>query len=312
MMFIKSVAKRFVPVAVLLALCFWPSVGQAQLCSATIVGGSTFATIQAAINAAGTGATIQVSGICNENITIVERKERITLDGQATSTINGSAATGSTVIVRARGVTIKRFTVTGGLNGILINRGGTATIDSNIVQATGTNGIAVSLSGFAIIINNTIQNNLGGEGVVVTESSSARIGFVSVNDTVASPNVIQNNGGRGIVAVRSSDARIVGNTISGNADDGIGVFRDAQASASNNILNSNGGNGIFVSQNSGVNLGNDTGTTIFDLPNSTTSNNAGFGIRCALNSYANGRLGNLNGASGPTSFSGSCVNSLIP
>jgi parallel beta helix pectate lyase-like protein len=307
--FAASVANRLTAA---LFLLYWltPSLAEAQVCTATI-GASNFATIQAAVNAAGTGATILVSGTCNENVSINERKEGITLNGQGAATVNGPSATAATIGVRGRGTTIEGFTITGGQNGVQVFRGGTATIDGNIIQGAASGGVLVNQSGYAVVVNNLIQNNLG-NGIVVDENSSARIGFVGGQDVTASPNVIQNNGTRGILVIRASNARIVGNTINNNGDDGIGSLRDSQASASNNLINNNAGDGIFVTQNSGVNLGNDTGTTIFDLPNSTTSNNSGFGVRCTTNSYANGRLGSINGVSGPTSFTASCINSLIP
>lgn len=68
----------------------------------------------------------------------------------------------------------------------------------------------------------------------------------------------------------SSDADIIDNTIS-------------------NAINDNGEDGILVGRNSGVDLGRATGTDLDQLPNSTTVNNTGFGIRCLINSYADGR-----------------------
>ena len=41
-------------------------------------------------------------------------------------------------------------------------------------------------------------------------------------------------------------------------------------------------------------------------------NNAGFGIRCAINSYGDGRIGTLNGAIGAVSFAANCVNATAP
>ena len=146
----------------------------------------------------------------------------------------------------------------------------------------------------------------------VSESSSARIGFNILDDTEASPNLIQNNKEDGIVVTRSSSARIVGNTISGNTENGVLITRVSHGDVSSNTINSNGGDGIFVSRNSGVNLGEDTGSGIFDSPNSTNSNNVGVGIRCAINSYGDGRIGTLNGASGPFSFVANCVNATSP
>ena len=73
----------------------------------------------------------------------------------------------------------------------------------------------------ARIINSTIQGNA--RGIVVSESSSARIGFLSGSDTVAQGNDIVDNARDGIFVSRSSSARIVGNNISNNGDDGIDV-----------------------------------------------------------------------------------------
>lgn len=67
-----------------------------------------------------------------------------------------------------------------------------------------------------------------------------------------------------------------------------------------------------VTGGSGVNLGEDTGDTILARPNSTTTNNAGFGIRCEVGGYADGRLGSLNGDGGAQSHSEGCIDSLIP
>ena len=284
-----------------------PSVARAVNCDTDGPGA-----LQAAIDAATGPTTILVSGTCNENVAIREDKNRISLDGQGTATISGPVTTSSVIQVRGRGITILNFAfIAGGQDGILVTRGGTADIQSNTIQSTGGNGLVVNSHSFARIINNTIQNNPL-DGIVVSENSSARVGFLSFNDTAASPNTIQGNGYRGVTVVRSSNAVIVGNTISNNVDDGVVVSRDSQADMSDNIINSNGGSGIFVSRNSGVNLGNDTGTSIFDLPNSTTVNNTGFGIECVTNSYADGRQGTVTGVTGATSFSSSCVNSLIP
>ena len=268
-----------------------PSVAGAATCSPTI-GATPYGTVQAAVNAAGSGNTISVSGDCTENVFIGENKDAITLDGGGSATITGLFAvinTSPTIQVRGSGIVIKNFAaITGGRDGILVNMGGAA-----------------------VILNNIIHGN-NRHGVNVNESSNARIGFQSVNDTAASPNDIHGNGGRGVSVTGSSNARIAGNTISNNDDDGVGVFSVSHADVSDNEISGNLGDGITVGQNSGVNLGNDTGATMLDLPNDSTVNNSGFGIRCFINSYADGRQGTLNGASGATSCTGSSINSLIP
>lgn len=305
----------------ILGAFFWllPSIGEAA--TRTVDCSVPGKTLQGAINKLKPGNTLQVinGSTCSENVVIREDKERITVDGLGTATVNGPDTTSSVINVRGRAVTIKGFTITGGETGILVNRGGTTTIDGNTIQNVGGTGISVTQHSFARIINNTIQNNSNGNGISVSETSSARIGFLSSDDTTAQPNTIQNNRD-GIRVTRSSNARIVGNTIKNNTDDGVDVERVSHADISKNTIDNNGGDGIELSENSGVNLGTDSGTGIFNAPNDTTvgQENGGFGIRCFTNSYANGRLGTLNGDSGAkggnadgTAFSSSCVDSLI-
>jgi len=277
-------------------------------------------TIQAAVNVSNPGDALLVSGVCNENVLIREEIHRITLDGQGSATINGPDPTSSTINTRGQGITIRGFTISGDETGILVARGGTALVDGNTIQNVGTNGILVGQHSSARIVNNTIQNNPE-NGILVNENSSARIGFVNTDDVAASPNMILMNGENGILVTRSSNSRIVGNTISNTtAGSGILVSRVSHADISSNTINGNSDHGIFVTQNSGVNLGRDAEAGIFDAPNSTTANNTLNGIRCLLNSYADGRLGSLNGNGGAKNFlflvpganSGGCHDSLLP
>jgi parallel beta-helix repeat protein len=213
------------------------------------------------------GDRLLVTGTCNENVSIDPRFNSITLEAQGAATINGPDATANTVLISGKGITIKGFTITGGSRGIIVSRGGSATIDGNTIQNTGSDGIQVSENGTARIINNTIQNNPD-TGISIFDNSSAHIGFERGTETTASPNTIQNNATRGILISNHASARIVGNTINGNGDDGIGVARASQAAISSNSINNNAGDGIFVSGNSHIQLGADTGSGIFDLPNS--------------------------------------------
>jgi len=291
------------------SLCLLPSVALARgdvNCDEDHPGA-----LQAAIDASSPGDTILVSGTCNENVLIPEGKDRITLDGGGVATINGPDATVITLRVRGRGITIVGFTITGGRNGLAVTRGGTAHIAGNVIYNTGGNGIEVNQSGFAVIVNNTIQNNQM-TGISVGINGGAWIGFVAGQDTVASPNYIYGNGANGILVHRSGSARIVGNFIGYNTQNGVFLQRGSVAEISDNAIDGNGQNGILVRQGSGVELGADTGNTIFTRPNSTMTNNAGFGVRCQVGGYADGRLGSLTGDSGAESYSEGCVPSLIP
>jgi len=265
--------------------------------------------LQRAIDRARPEDTILVSGTCNENVNIPVGKDLITLNGGGKATIHGPDATLNTIMVRGRGITITAFTITGGRAGVDVGRGGTAVIDGNTIESTGRNGITVGGWGTANIVNNTIQKNAS-HGILVNGNSWAFIGFRTADATVASPNIIRNNGIHGISVTLSASARIVGNTISDNMRNGVSVDRASQANISDNTIDANGQNGIFVTENSGVNLGSDTGTGIFDAPNRTTVNNTLRGISCRMGGYGNGRLGTLNGNSGPKDFGTSCIDSL--
>jgi parallel beta-helix repeat protein len=174
----------------------------------------------------------------------------------------------------------------------------------NNIQSNQSAGILVGRFSSARITGNTIINNTGG-GVTLNDGSSADIGPVGGE---GSPNTITGNGGAGanardgVSVARSSSAAVEGNVINNNTRDGVRIFRTSQANVSSNTINSNGGEGIFVAENSGVNI---------DGANSTTSNNAGFGLRCLRGSYASGIVttggsgtaaDSLNGNFGAKSF----------
>jgi parallel beta-helix repeat protein len=302
-------------------LAWVPNAVQA-VCTVAVLNRGGSISLQQAIDGASPGQTINLpAGTCDDNVTIHENKERITIDGGGAATINGIDTTRATIGIRGRGIVITGLTVTGGENGIGIARGGTATISNSTIQNTGRTGIAVTQSSNMRITNSTVQNNAL-HGIHILESSSARLGFLTFEgiDTIpggVGPVTIQNNGtgadgGDGVLVNRSASAIIIDNNISNNNGHGVQVSRASHADISSNDINSNTGNGINVTENSGVNLGADSGTELDQLPNNTTANNTGFGINCGSNSYANGRQGTLNGTAGATNFAGSCVNSLLP
>lgn len=324
--------KRIIICALIVfGVSFWvlQSAGEAATISVDCAAAQT---IQAAITTASSGDTISVTGTCNENINTTF-KAALTLDGNTTAVIHGPDSANPTVAVRAAGTTIKRFgAISGGQDGImifgsgtaaienntiqstardgiLVSGGGSATINTNTIQSTARDGIRVVQSSEATIVNNTITNNPE-DGIHVADGSAVRIGFITDEDTVASPNTITTNGGDGINVSQSSNARIVGNNINDNTGNGVTVMKLSHADISDNTINQNGNDGIEVSQGSGANLGSDTGTGIFDSPNTTTVNNTDRGIECSIGGYVDGRLGSLNGKRGSKATSKGCFNSL--
>jgi len=275
--------------------------------------------LQRAIDVSRPGSTILVSGACNENVTIPADKARVTIDGGGTATINGVDPDLAVISIQGRDITIRGFVITGGDDGIEVARGGSATIDGNVVFNTANFGISLVHDASATIVNNMVHDNANA-GIAVSSNSSAWIGFVSFRDAAPSANLITNNGrqlgGNGIVARRGSNTVIAGNTISNNTGNGIRISESSYARVVGNTVDANHQNGILVEQGSGLVASPapppGQPETWFTAPNSTTTNNLGFGVRCQVGGYTDGRLGTLNGATGPESYSEGCIDSLNP
>lgn len=66
------------------------------------------------------GDTLLVSGMCDENVTLSAAKAELTLDGQRSATNVGATINGGITII-GRAITVKGFTVTGGVGRTLIS-----------------------------------------------------------------------------------------------------------------------------------------------------------------------------------------------
>jgi len=259
------------------------------------------------------GDTLLVDGTCNENVFLGPEVHHITLDGQGVATINADTSTNA-VTVTGTGITIKGFVITGGApQGIAVIDGASAIIDGNTIQYADRNGITVFRNSSADIINNTIQFNPLA-GIAVQSTSSARIGWVGPpNDRISAPNVVQNNGAQGIQVYRGSSSQIFSNTIQNNGSHGIILDRNAQAEVAACIITGNRGDGIRVMRNSGLDLGTDaTGSTPNFDDDVDTGVNGGYGVRCSLDGFVDGRLGPLTGTLGGKNFAEACTDSVVP
>jgi hypothetical protein len=250
--------------------------------------------VQTAIDAAKPGDKIVVSGVCNENVRILDEVARITLDGQGSATIHGPNSGANTILVAGRNITIQGFTISGGRNGVAVVRGAMALIDSNTIQESAENGINVAQHSFAGILNTTVQLNHDA-GIRMLDSSFARIGFMDLAQP-ARGNTIRQNGAAGVLVDWSSGASLAANSISDNDGPGVSVTGASQAELAGNHIDGNRSDGVAVSQNSFVQLGDWPG--LLNPPNDTTVPNAGFGFHCSLNSSASGFLATLNGTEG--------------
>jgi len=292
----------------------WPgaSMGEADSGTHTLTCGPE-RTIGQAIKTLKAGDTLLVNGTCNENLVIGEEFHGITLDGQGRAAINGDS-NANAISVTGNGITIRGFVITGGApQAIAITDGGTAVIDGNTIQFAARNGITVFRGSSANIVNNTIQNN-GLAGIAIQSTSTARIGWSGPpNNRVSAPNTIQNNGAEGVQVYRGSSAQIFSNAIQNNASHGVFVDRNSQAEIAACTITGNAGDGIRGMRGAGVDTGTDaTGATPQFDDNTNTGTNAGYGVRCAIGGFVDGRLGTLTGVLGGVSFTESCVNSLMP
>jgi parallel beta-helix repeat protein len=291
--------------AILAGFCFSALLANAATVSVDCDAGNT---ITGALAGVKPGDTVLVSGTCKEQVSIAPEIVRITMDGQRKTTIQhpgGSAASPHAVYIRGKEITVKGFTVTGGLDGIHLSGPASTVIDDNVVVKNAGRGIHIDKGSIARILNNTVQDS-GGIGIDITGASYAYIGVLIPRVPALSPNTIRNNGGPGINIERSSGAWIVGNIISSNKESGIAVHRNAQADVIANVISANGGDAITVSHNGGVNLSSETRR---DGPNQTApvQSNGGAGIKCMIGGYVEGPLGTLAGKRGAKEIDNTCV-----
>ena len=256
---------------------------------------NTGGTIGPALGNVKPGDVLLVQGTCRENVLIPSEISGITIDGQGKATIIATDARQPAVQVLGREVTVKGFTVSGGFFGVAVNRGATATIDNNTIEGAAHSGVEVSQNSFGRIVNSTIRRNRQ-NGILVLGIASAHIGVLRSDDK-PSPNLIQDNQNDGIQVIRASAARIIGNTVKGNRGNGLAVQQTSHADVAGNVFDANGKHGIHVTGNSGINLA-DSGMRLFERPNTTTTPNGLFGIRCELGAYLDGTIGSLTGKSG--------------
>ncbi len=194
----------------------------------TIKVPSDYSTIQAAINAASLGDTIEVAaGTYDEQLTITTNG--LILQGKTGAKIAPTSLTASSTgekaiitVDGATGVVIDGFTIEGpvdGINyGVMVVDGGEATIKNNAIKAIRDEAFSGRQSGIAILVYHT---------------STATIDNNSITDFQKGGIVVDNEG---------SSATITGNTVTGagktdvTAQNGIQISRGASAVVRGNFI----------------------------------------------------------------------------
>ncbi|MBI3951626.1 MAG: choice-of-anchor D domain-containing protein, partial [Acidobacteria bacterium] len=251
-------------------------------------GAAAFTTIQAAINAATAGATIEIidSATYQESVTIRANKAGLALrvrEGQ-TPTLRG---TGDAIIsiLGAQNITIRGLRITGGTDSALVTTGvpvKNLTIQDCQFEAIPNIAIALGSEDTAAIRGNTFVN-LGGSAIFMMGGASA-----TITGNAFRSGAMNADFSDGIELIASS-ADIIGNTFIGVGRIAIGTFAqddgDPARTSTIRIINNliagsgtaipDGGDGIqVVSSANTVNQ--------FTIVNNTIADNARLGIGFGL------------------------------
>jgi hypothetical protein len=268
-------------------------------------------------------STINVSGVCHENI-LIQNTDRLTLNAvQGASITDASGGLKDLVDVNnSNGFTLRGFTLTGGVdtvscyyqshcllvqntifggtgNAIAVYPTASAFVVGGVLQNSGFNGLLVR--GDVIAAGVTSQNN-GSNGVAVQEGGRLLFrpsdpAFDGVS--ISTPAVIQNNQFNGIRAVRSATVVCRGCIISGNAQEGVYLALSAAASFEAYFF-TNSSTDTTISGNSGA------GVSVWELSNAAFFNasvtgNAQPDIACNTStSVTRGALGAAGGSAHTT------------
>jgi uncharacterized repeat protein (TIGR01451 family) len=236
-----------------------------------------YATIQAAVDAASAGDTIEVqSGTYNENVDV---NKQLTLRGVGWPVVDASGS-GSAITISAEGCILQGFvarnsrSASGFDSGITVISNG-ATISGN--NATGNdNGIHIYRSTGSTISGNTATGN-SNTGIIIGYSSN----------NIVTSNIANYNSRYGIYIRQSDGNTISGNTATGNSGFGIGLISSRNNNISDNNATDNFIHGIYLLSSSGNTIrDNDATDNTGDGINiDTSSNNNISGNAITGNSY---------------------------
>lgn len=251
--------------------------------------------LQAAVNAAKPGDTVNVSGTCNEQVNVNVRG--LTLNGGGTAVIDGTGL-GSRPGFRVQAINV-----------VIIG----FTIQNNATHA----GVQVRRGGAAIIRSNTITGNFW--GVLVNQNGYAVIGSgSSVHDLAGTPgsqgNTINANLSAGIIIRQASSADIFHNSINNNNNNGILLNDLGTADVDGNQITGHTATansaGITVSWNSTARLSGDPnhGSDAVEGPEPNLINGNAVGVRCNSGGALRGNPQDFTGGNtDDASVSSSCV-----
>jgi parallel beta helix pectate lyase-like protein len=235
-------------------------------------------TLTEALRKAKPGDTLQVTGTCQERVTITT--DRLTLDGGGSAVLDGGGGSptefdGVVTIDGVQGVTLTGFTIQNGPGeGILGQHGSAFAVQQTTVQQNMASGIAVADGSTAELIDCTIRVN--GFGIDVFTSSSAILrGDISISQNKGNGAEVN---GQSILEIRGAQVQLNDNggagLVAGSGQ--VAIFGFTAAQGSTLTANGNGDRGIIIAGSLLTILGGDffgSGANVI-----TAANNGADGI----------------------------------
>jgi len=242
-------------------------------------------TLAEALQQAKPGDTLQVTGTCQERVTITT--DRLTLDGGGHAVLDGSGGSPTeffeavVIIDGVQGVTLIGFTIQNGPSIGILGVGGAAfVIRDTTTQNNGAAGIFLNNNALAELIDVEVKDS-GGIGIPVQNNSTAVLkGHVSSTGS----------GSIGIAVQSGSTLEIRGASVEASHNGGGGVdivdsqaiiFGYPESQGSTLTAHNNGAEGIFVATGSLSFFGGPFAGT-GSLATISASNNGGSGIAIGL------------------------------
>jgi hypothetical protein len=256
-------------------------------------------TIQAAINAAANGDTVQVApGYYFENINFLGKAIRVTSEqGPQVTVIDGNQA--GSVVTFASGETAQAV-----LNGFTLQNG-------LPTAAAGYRGGGVRIqSSSPTITANLIRNNSAGDagGGISSSFGSPLIQGNTISNNRQIPGWSGGVGGGGVSITGGSSVQLIGNTIVGNSwssasGGGVSLFAAGSPAIKNNYIVNNSA----YSQGGGISMFNQSDALIAQNIIANNSAGSGGGVYWLVPSGARGPLLVNNTITGNSSIKGSAI-----
>lgn len=195
--------------------------------------------LQDAIDDAKAGATLDVTGPCDDGPYFIFGKNLNLRGFGGGATLSAPAGSDIVLIIRGATVTLRDLTIDADDTGVGISvEGSSIEVKRVVVEDASAEGLRVDGSSFAIVTNSVFDND--GVGVVITGSSNAFL----------FGNTMQNNGNVGIVVNLNSSATVQDNDIINNVV-GLLVTKMSSAILADNLIENNTGPGILIANQYG-------------------------------------------------------------